>query len=179
MSINLIPPKIKQERKLNKTLYEAVLGFWIIFACTIIFASAIYFYNSSLSSSLQSWQEKIDDQKTKNKPLAETESKIQKLNNKLIKIDNLITSRTNWSTVLESIASATPKNIQVTNLNLDRASGQIAIQGIATTRTDIAFMKEKLEENDKFSTVTFSTSSFNEQTNDYNFNLNMNLNQKK
>jgi Tfp pilus assembly protein PilN len=175
MALNLIPPKIKEMRKTKEALRQVLIGLWAMLLIVIIFSIALKIYASSLDSDQKSWEERIEQQKSKDKTLIETENKIQKINSKLSKIDSILANRINWSEVLESIGSATPKAVQVTSLNLDKNNSQISIQGVALTRKDIALMKQKLEENGRFKNVVFSTSSYNQQTNDYNFNLNLSL----
>ena len=63
-------------------------------------------------------------------------------------------------------------------MDLNGNTNLVTIQGVALTRKDIALFKEKLETNN-FQNVTFTTSSYNQGSDDYTFSLSLGTGDKQ
>lgn len=174
MAINLVPPKIKNQKKLEIIFNQIYFGLFIMLIMVALLGFALYTYDTYLVSDLKHSEDNISNIDAKIKSLKDTENLIKDVNSRLGKVNSAKEARTIWSNILTSISNSTPKNVQVRNLSLNDVSSSVNLQGTAETRTDIALYKEKLESVD-FKNVTFSTSTYNELQNNYNFSLSFEL----
>lgn len=176
MSINLLPPQVKKGKKLQSAFREAYFGFIAIFILLAALVLAFYVYNLIVLNGSRSFENKIADLNSQMPQFKETENKIIEINAKLSKIDAIATQRTLWSDILNKISSATPKNTRIKNLSLNGDNNTILLTGTVLSRKEVAQMKEKLESLGDFKNVTFSSSSYNQASNDYSFSLSFELN---
>ncbi len=177
--INLIPPKIKRERRNKAIIFEITGGIIAVLVMFIIFSIALNLYNQTLTNQLKRSNEEIHSLNKKVALYKETEDMIKNINTKLDQIKETSNSRILWSTVLNNIGSSTPKNLQIKSLNANKNANVVSITGAAIDRKTIASMKEMLEKNNQFTNVTFSTSTYNQTTNDYTFSLSLEIKQTK
>jgi len=176
MSINLLPPQIKREKRLRSTFKEAYFGFIAMFVLLVVLVLAFYAYDLIIVNQSRSFENSIADLNSSMPQYKETENRIIEINAKLSRIDAIAADRILWSAVLDEISRATPKNVQIKSLALNGDNKTVQLTGTALSRTEIALMKEKLESMEDFQNVTFSSSSYNSTTNDYGFSLSFELN---
>lgn len=176
MSINLLPPQVKREKKLRSAFKEVYFGLAAIFILLVVLVAAFYAYDLIVRQESRSFENKVSDLNSKMPQYKETESKITEINAKLSKIDTIAAERILWSDILDKISGATPKNTQIKSLSLNGDNKTIQLTGTALSRKEVALMKEKLESMEDFKNVTFSSSSYNPATNDYGFSLLFELN---
>lgn len=177
MTINLIPPKLKLHKELNTILGQVVFGLAVILIMLAIMSGALFIYNSSLQSDVKKTTERLAVQDKRLKDYSATEKLITNANKKLDKIDEVLSEKSAWSEQLTKISSYTPKNIQIKTMDLNIETNKNTISGIAVTRREIALFKERLEENG-FKNVIFSSSTYNQGTDDYTFSLTFELEKK-
>ncbi len=103
---------------------------------------------------------------------------IKNANKKVSQIDDISKDRFVWSKVITEISTFTPKEVRIENMDLNQRTNSATLSGVATTLKDIALFKEKLEQSG-FQNVTFTSSSYNQGTNDYAFSLSVSLEGKK
>lgn len=177
--INLLPPKLKKDRRnimvTNQVIFVLVAGL-ILLAMT---TAAFYIYNTILIGEQNGLEKRIATENSLIPSFKDTEKNISLINSKLTQIDSVDKSRFLWSQVLDAISVSTPKDTKISNLilNADNSAGSIA--GNASSRALIALFKEKLESIDIFKSVTFTTSTYSDQTKDYTFTLDFELNLPK
>lgn len=178
MTVNLIPPKLKAQKELTNILSQIIFGLAIVLLMLTIMAGALYVYSSSIQNDLRGNKETLEEQSKRLKGFLDIENLVKKSNKKLSAIDNVLTTRAAWSDVIVNISGFTPPNVQIKSMDLNSTSHTVTIQGVATTRKDIALFKEKLETSN-FKNVTFASSSYNQNTDDYTFSLSLALEDKK
>lgn len=171
MTINLLPPSIKQEKE-----YRKILNYIFYFlSCTLIilifFVAIIYIADMSILVDIDKNKKETTSQDETLKGLAETSDKVDIINSKLDKISQIDSSKVIWSNVIKDLANDTPKNVQITTLSLEKDTNKVQMTGSAATRRDIASFKEKLEASKYFKNVTFSTSSHSVESDTFSFNL--------
>lgn len=177
MTINLIPQRLKLQKEVKNTLNQAIFGLCVILLMLGIMTLALYLYNSSVQNDLKITGDKISDQGKSLKEYQDIESSVKNANKKLTAIDSILAGKSLWGITITNISNFTPKSVQIKTMDLNRDTNNVTIQGVATTRTDIALFKEKLEKSE-FQNVTFATSSYNQSTNDYTFSLSFGLEKK-
>ncbi|HOX41078.1 MAG TPA: PilN domain-containing protein [bacterium] len=173
--INLLPPQLRSEKRINQIINQ---GIFAVVSLAILFGvwfSALIIYNRYLVNDLRAAEQKALEQKTKQTQFIQLRDKIEEANKKLDSIDKVSKERIHWTQVLSLIGTSVSKNMQIKNLALSSETGIISLSGAATSRTDIAITKEKLESLPLFKNVTFQSSSYNSTTNDYNFSLTFEL----
>lgn len=175
MAINLLPPKIKQEKKIKKIISLVslfLIGIFIILLITIggIFAADAYSKND-----IGKIDQKIADQNSLLLRYKDTENTIKNINAKLQSIAAADPERTLWSNVLIEISNDTPTMIQIRTLTLNKTGNKIDISGYAETRSDIAKFKEKLENSKYFQNATFTSSVHNEEQGNFSYNISCEL----
>jgi len=178
MAINLIPPKLKQQRALSLVSNQVIFGFSVILIMLGIMSGAIFTYNSSLAKDIRKTDASLTEQNKRLKSFKDTESLIKTANQKLDLINETSGERTLWSNIIVEISNFTPKEVQIKAMDLNQDTITAAVAGVATTRKDIAIFKEKLEKGG-FKNVTFTSSTYNQSTNDYTFSLSLGLEGKK
>lgn len=176
MSINLLPPQFKNEKRYRSVFREAIFGLSAILFLVVFFSVAFFAYYTYLKSDLKRTEKEIESVNRELAEYKEVEQKIVEINSRLSKINDANQDRVLWSQILELIGQSTPKNVKIKTLALNQSGSTYSLTGTATERREIALMKEKLEGANDFKNVTFSSSSYNQSSNDYGFTLNFDLN---
>ena len=179
MSINLIPPKLKKERKERKTtaLFFTFLTFYLILFC--ILSAVIYLADTYIKKSLSNMDVQIAEETLKANNYKDVEANIKLVNGKLDSIKKEETSKIYWSKILDELARSTPENAQIKILSSSTENKSLNITGDAASRRDIAKLKDKMEDSKYFKNVNFSTSSYNETDKNFTFNLTCELEEVK
>lgn len=175
MTINLIPPKLKKEKEINKISRLFFMAFFIVNAIIAIGAVGIISLNQLSQIELNSTNSKIAEQEKTLANLEDTSKKVKSMNEKLEDINAINKEKTSWSQIITEIAKDTPEKLQIKSLSATNNNNKINLTGSASSRRDIALFKEKLENSNYFDNVVFSTSSFTAETEDFNFNLSCEL----
>lgn len=176
MTINLIPPKLKKEKEINKISRLFFAAFFIVNAIIAIGAIGLMSLNQLSQMELESSNNKIAEQEKLLASLEETSKKVESMNQKLEDINKINKEKTSWSQIITEIAKDTPEKLQIKSLSAtNNNNSKINLTGSASSRRDIALFKEKLENSNYFENVIFSTSSFTQETEDFNFNLSCEL----
>jgi Tfp pilus assembly protein PilN len=178
MTINLLPPKLKRRKEISTISNHIIFGLSVILIMLSIMAGAIFLYNSSLAKDISKANSNLSEQNKRLKNFKETETLIKNANKKVSQIDDISKDRFVWSKVITEISTFTPKEVRIENMDLNQRTNSATLSGVATTLKDIALFKEKLEQSG-FQNVTFTSSSYNQGTNDYAFSLSVSLEGKK
>lgn len=171
MTINLLPPELKLEKRIRKISGMAVLFLTGILLIILIIISgvltSIYFFNKDMVKI----NEKVADQNRLLLRYKDAESNTKTVNDKISKIESTSKARVLWSNILVELSQDTPSKVQIKSLTLDQAENKVTMSGFAETRSDIAKFKEKLESSKYFQNVTFSSSVHNEEQANFSFNI--------
>ena len=177
MAINLIPPKLKKEKEFRKTtgiffvFLNMILIVLIIVTTTCLMAN--YFYKKDLKNI----KNQINEQNLTLSKYGDLKKEVKTVNTKLDIINNIDATRVLWSNIIAELGRCTPVEVQIKTLS--SKDNKISLTGTAATRRDIAKFKEKLESSKNFKNVIFTSSSLNEQSNDYGFDLNCEIEEIK
>lgn len=177
MTINLIPPKLKKEKDFRKTTGIFFTFLNIILIVIIIVTSTCVAANYFYEQDSKKLQNQINDQQTALIKFSSLKSEVSTVNSKLDIINNIDSSRILWSNIVLELGRCTPAEVQIKTLT--SSENKITIAGSAATRRDIAKFKEKLESSKNFKNVIFTSSSLTEESSDYNFDLNCELEEIK
>jgi Tfp pilus assembly protein PilN len=171
MSINLLPPQLKREQKIEFRMKQFFARGIKILVLIFILAALIYGGNRSIQAKAQDMVDKINQVNDQITAHSGTEQKINLINSKLQKINTADSNRVLWNAILNELAKSTPKQVVIKGLSLDQSSKTITLTGEAETRQDIAAFKEKLEVSSYFKNVFFSSSSINENNKNFTFSI--------
>lgn len=177
MTINLIPPNLKKEKDFRRTtgIFFSFLNIILVvlFIVTATCVTANYYYKKDLDSV----EKQIDEQKIVLGKFASLKSEVSTVNSKLDIINNIDSTRILWSNIIAEIGRCTPTEVQIKTLT--SSDKKITLSGNAATRRDIAKFKEKLESSKNFKNVIFTSSSLIQESDDYGFDLNAELEEIK
>ncbi|MCX6813640.1 MAG: PilN domain-containing protein [Candidatus Azambacteria bacterium] len=175
MTINLIPPELKKEKSSRKIgHFASSISITIIIVLAIIFAT-MYGQNYFLAQNIKKIDQKIADQDITLKKYADLEQKINESNQKLEQLKKINNDKIAWSVIIKDLSGRTPSKVSIKTVTAGSDNYKISLTGSAETRRDIAKFKEKMEESKYFKNVTFSSSSLNEESNDYSFSISTEL----
>lgn len=175
MVINLLPPKIKQEKKTKKMVNMIVLFLTVVFLILVILVGGVLAANFYTKNDLKKTEAKIADQNSLILRYKDIEDNINNINLKLAKISAASTQKILWSNVLIEISNDTPSMVQIKSVTLNQTGNKIDLSGYAETRSDIAKFKEKLENSKFFKNVTFSSSVHDQEQANFSFNISCEL----
>jgi len=175
MTINLLPPELKQEKKTKKITGMIVLFLTGVLLILLIVIGGIVTSSLFTKRDTAKIEEKIADQNRLLLRYKETEDNTKSVNDKLAKIDSATGTRILWSNILVELSKNTPSNVQIKTLTLNQEGNKINMSGYAETRSDIAKFKEKLESSKYFQNVTFSSSVRNEEQANFSYNISCEL----
>lgn len=177
MTINLIPPKLKKEKDSRKTAGIFFTFLNIILMVLIIVTSTCVAANYYYKKDLKTIKDRTDEQQITLSKFSDLKTEVSTVNSKLDVINNIDSSRILWSNIVAEIGRCTPTEVQIKTLT--STDNKITITGNAATRRDIAKFKEKLESSKNFKNVVFTSSSLIEESNNYGFDLNCELEEIK
>lgn len=177
MTINLIPPELKREKDFRKTAGIFYLFINIILVVLIIVTATCVTANYYYKKDLSEIKNQINEQKVTLSKFSDLKSEVSTVNLKLDIINNIDSTRIIWSNIIAELGRCTPIEVQIKTLT--SKDSKISITGNAATRRDIAKFKEKLESSKNFKNVIFTSSSLNQESNDYGFDLNCELEEIK
>ncbi len=179
MAINLIPPQLKKEKVYRRTINIFFSFLAIVFIVFLILTATLkasdYYYEGDLART----KTQLEDQNQTLKKYSEIKNEVNLINKKLDEINSIEANRILWSNIVSEMARSTPVQVQLKTVTASADNKKINILGVAATRRDIAKFKEKLEDSKNFQNVVFTTSTLNEQNNNFNFNMNCELEESK
>ena len=171
MTINLIPPKIKKQRKAENILDRILSYFGIYLAFFCFLFVTLYISETYIRNSIATTNKQIEEENRKIAEFKDTEESIKQINSKLKKIDSIENEKIYWSLLIDSIAKSSPENVQIKSITTSSESNTISISGYAVNRREIAKIKDKMEDSKYFKNVNFSTSNYDEAKNNFTFNI--------
>ena len=177
MTINLIPPKLKKEKEFRKTSGIFVVFLNIILIVLLIVTGTCFAANYYYKKDLNNIKDQINEQQLVLAKYKDLKVEVATVNSKLDIINNIDTTRVLWSNIVAELGRCTPTEVQINTFT--SKDNKITLTGSAATRRDIAKFKEKLESSKNFQNVVFTSSSLNETTNDYGFDLSCELEEIK
>lgn len=171
MSINLVPPKIKKEQRLRKTSGQVIYFAFSVLLILIVFTAAIFIADRFLAKETEKIDQKISETNVSLKNYKDLEDNITYVNKKIDSLSKADSERTLWSNHITELANITPKNVQIKSLSLNSDSKKITLTGVASSRKDIAMLKDNMETSSKFKNVTFTSSTLEANTGSFTFNM--------
>lgn len=170
ITLNLLPPT--QKEKIKKmaicSICENVIAGIFIFLSLITIALLIA--NNTLQSTFARFTIAIS---SPDKEEQQLNRKIKNLNSNLKIISDAQAGFTKWSKFLIDLNPLVPKDIQITNLEINTAEENILkIIGKAKKRTDLLAFHENLENHPSFTKIESPLSNILQKENiDFNFNI--------
>ncbi len=171
MSVNILPPQIKQEKETGKKIRRSIFYVFLLTILLLVIGGGLYLYNLELGLKIQNLNSRQDQLAKDAKQYEQVATQIATINKKLTKIDDINKNRIIWSLILSNMARSTPTQVKLSTLSLDKSTKKVTMTGEAESRMEIARFKEKLESSDYFKNVIFSSSSHNQQEDNFTFNL--------
>lgn len=178
MSINLIPPKIKAEQHAQKTGALVTYVLFMIFSLLTISTIAVVAANQFLNVEIKRTDSKISNANNSLAQYKDLETSITSTNKKIDSLSKADSERVLWSNILTELSSITPNTLQIKTLNLSSDTKKISLTGVAASRTNIATLKDNMENSSKFKNVTFSSSTL-EDSGSFTYNMSCELEEIK
>jgi len=175
MTINLVPPQSKRERRTKQLLRGFYLSAAIVFFYLLLIAVFIYLTNFLIQSNIMSFDKKIDEKTAQVAKYKDLETAIRQTNFKLDSLKKSNAEKIIWSEIIQELSKSTPANVKINSLSMDKTTNSISLSGIAETRKDIADMKDELELSTLFTNVTFNSSIYSTEAKDYTFTIDAKL----
>ena len=173
IKLNLLPPKEKEEAKLDDFIH------WLTFFATpisiflIIFVLLLggTFFSLFVMTKAQEEAIKIWESDSKIQEFFQTEEEIAKLNQILVQVYSKQEETISWTLILEEISKIMPSGAYLTNLSYNKDKNIISLIGWANERKDVLSVKKLLEENPLFEQVNSPLSNLLKQR-EINFSFN-------
>lgn len=165
--INLLP-KIEQREFKLELLAKQFLTFWLwVMITLVIFVLAIIASQIYLAKQNQIIKEAliVKQQTLASTGTAQLKSEIVSLNSQVANIKTLSVNHYYWSKALADLGNILPADAQVDLLTLNRASGQIDIQGTAGTRESVLQFWSELHKSQYFKDINFPLSNLDQAVN--------------
>jgi len=174
--INLLHHNLKENRLKNRKFSQLLFFFLIllIFSLTIWVSLVVFgIYQKQENVQLDAEIMTVESNIVKHQEL---EKNITYVNRQLGQIDTVITSRKQWSKIIVELASRTPKQIGLENVNFfadnsTSGNGNITVSGIAKTLEDIEVFQKSLDNSEFFDNSAFQSASFKPDESTFSFNL--------
>lgn len=173
--INLVPPQIKKEQKMQKAAGKALYFVFTFLIILLVFTAAIFVADNFLRIETGKLDTKIEEASANETKYKSLETNITGTNKKIDSLSKTDSTKVLWSNIITELSDITPKNLQIKTLSLDADTGKISLTGVAASRTEIALLKDNMESSPKFKNVTFSSSNLEETTKDFTFNMSCEL----
>lgn len=164
LNLNLLYPQgIPQKLPIKLLKWVLTFGRYIAIGVEII-VLATFAARFKLDADLATIKEDINKQIPFIQNLAETETKIKQLQNKISTIKKTTSASTNWKKFLDQIAAQTPQGVVISNLSLDNSSKplQYKIIGTATTNNELSVFVAGLKSEKNLSNVNLATLSYDQ-----------------
>ncbi|OQA04436.1 MAG: Fimbrial assembly protein (PilN) [bacterium ADurb.Bin400] len=171
MTINLIPPKLKREKKLKKTVNKVFVFSVFASIALAVVSVMILSISHSVKSRFKQVEQAHESLIEESRKFAELETQIALTNDKLVKIDKAKKGTVLWSQVIQELATVMPEKVSLKTLTMDQEKKGVNIGGEARSLRDIAKLKEKMTRSPYFQNVFFKTSSWNHDIGTLNFSL--------
>lgn len=116
--INLLPPQVKEQLKASKAnvvLRHYILLLFIFFVLLFSLMAGAYLYANKQITQLSS---ALDNRKQQRKQYDETENKVKTLQKNISLIEKLFTNKTEFSGLLQDLASAMPAGAYINKISL-------------------------------------------------------------
>lgn len=158
-SINLLPGNIKKDIKQSKENKKTLSRFWkslflLLLTLFLVTAFSAYF-NYRLSSS----QVELSEKKKSIEAYGNLESETRAFSEKLDKIVRIEENINHWSGTLEEISRLMPSGAYLSTLGIDsETKSRSRITGFADSKDTVAFLRNTLENSDRFEYVNIESS---------------------
>lgn len=160
INVNLLPPEIKQDIAQSKKNHSAVgyLKKSILLVLVLLgVLTADYFYlNSRLSAASSNLTQKEESLKK----YGELENKAKKLSDRITDIKEIIKNTNVWSGTINEITKIMPDGVFLTSVKMDsNAKVRASVSGKATSKKEVAALRDAMEQSGKFEYVDIETSN--------------------
>lgn len=169
--INLLPAKIKKEQKLKQISKQINVAIFTLLIMVAMSYTAVYLVDYYLSSQIDKNNDLLEQTRIQIAKLKPIEDDINTTNAKITKLESLKSQRYDWSTIISDINNSVPANVQLKSYDIDAKSNRVTLNASAETRSDIVKLQASLEKLPYFKNLSFSSSTFSEGTDNYNFNM--------
>ncbi len=164
LNLNLLYPQgIPQKLPIKLLKWVLTFGRYIAIAVEII-VLATFAARFKLDADLATIKEDINKQIPFIENLADTETEIRQLQNKMETIKKTTNESTDWKRILNIISSQTPQGVVVTQLALDNTSKplQFKIVGNAISNNELGAFVAGLKSETSFSNINLATLSYDQ-----------------
>ncbi len=151
--LNIIPPQLKKEIKINKIKDQLEKLFLLILFSVSFYGVVLIIAKTILISH---YSETIAQASSITKSTENYTKKVAEINNTLNQIIKIQNENIKWSGLLLFFKKNNAQNKITYNLiEIDKKTNQVKINGHAEERKNILFLKEKIENNPVFSDIDF------------------------
>ena len=160
--INLLPP-IEKQKILDEKKLKQIIIFNLIFLFSLICLTLILFSIQINLRAQLAFKQAIFEQKQKefeSSKAKELEQEIIFFNRVFADIYSFNQEKFLVSDILAELSKAMPAGISLANLSFQKQGKEISLSGIASTREDLLFLKQNLEENENFQEIYFPASNW-------------------
>ena len=175
--INLLPAVEQRELKLMFLAARlSAFWIWIIASLLVFFALGLgsRFYLERMSTDTQN---QIEQNKTllDSSNFKDLQNQILQLNRNIKEIKNLQSQHYYWSSALVQLSNIIPADMQLNQINFDRANGEVDITGQAATRDSVILFWSNVIKSEYFKNINFPLTNLEKAKNpDFTFTFYVN-----
>lgn len=157
MSINLLPPQIK-EKEIQRKINIRVFKLFLIFVFILVFLNLlIWLTNNIIEVRLNLSKTKIQNLEKQIAQYKDIEGKALFIKDRLNKGREIEKERIAYSTVLKSLANLTPSNVKIETVNISNKDINVSAQ--AASEEEVVKFQRSLERDELFSNVYIQSST--------------------
>mgnify|MGYP000713441410 CR=1 FL=1 len=147
--VNLLPPEIKNRYRVASRLYLITLCYFMLIVVMALSIAGLFTYNYRTQISLQNNQAELESLVSQRQREAEITTKAAFIEDRL-KANAQYQEKVEWEDILAKLASATPTNVQLTNIQTDISAGTVNLDGVTGDRRAIILFRDRLTQDKIF-----------------------------
>ncbi len=154
--INLLPPRVKSQAIIKTKTSNTIFAYSLLLAALILFIAGFFTYNFTQTSAIADKESELATLAAQRKKISAQATKLAFIQDRLT-VAGQFQEKADWNSLLNTIASDTPKSIQLSDLKItvDPAKGTTAtITGQTANRRDIVLFQGKLATEKSLTGVT-------------------------
>jgi len=175
--INLIPGELRSKRVNEERAKSLLIVSVTLLTISFIFSGGVYIYKMLLSKNIAEISYQVKSEEEKIKSLIEVENKMMVLGNKVSYIYSILSSRSHYSTLLNSVGAVLPEGVYLTELSSETET-KVAIGGITPSYNVLAELIKNITEQAQVTGSVFdypelTSVSLKEDINRIEFSMNL------
>ena len=174
MAINLLPEKVRRERKKGRVKQVSTFGMVAVLVGVAAISLGIFIFKLVLDREIENLEDQIENQRRRIKAREELEIKVRSLGEKVKALGDIFEKEEHYSFLLEELSSILPSEITLADLKVNSPT-LAEISGTASSYVDLARFLEVagVSEGEVFTGAKLRSVNLDAQTGRVRFRLDL------